>query len=98
MARAKVSLPPGAAGSFEVFLNGVLQERDRDYQVEGRELIFDRELAQEPKLGIVRWLSMFLGIAGSYGKNDAVDIVFDYEGRRVVSSRLPIVPEQPGAE
>ncbi len=55
-------------------------------------------LEQEPKLGFVRWLSMFLGIAGSYGKNDTVDIVYEYEGRRVIASRLPIVPEQPGAQ
>lgn len=93
MARAKVSLPAGAADSFEVFINGVLQERGRDYAIEGRELVFDRQLEQEPKLGFVRWLSMFLGVAGSYGKNDTVDIVFEHEGRRVVSSRLPIVPE-----
>lgn len=98
MARARVSLPASAPDSFEVFINGVLQERDRDYRVEGRDLIFERALEQEPKLGFVRWLSMFLGIAGSYGKNDTVDIVYEYEGRRVIASRLPIVPEQPGAQ
>ena len=95
MARATVSLPAGVGDSFEVFLNGVPQLRDRDFQVEGRRLIFDRELEREPKLGFARWLSMFLGIAGSYAKNDTVDVVFEFEGRRVVSSRLPIVSEQP---
>lgn len=95
MARAIVSLPPGVTDSFEVFINGVPQLRDRDYVVEGSRLIFDRELEQEKKLGFVRWLSMFLGIAGSYSKNDTVDVTFQFEGRRVVSSGLPIVPEQP---
>jgi hypothetical protein len=94
MARAIVTLPSGAADSFEVFINGVPQQRGQDYHVEGRQLVFERELQQEPKLGFGRWLSMFLGIAGSYAKNDAVDVVFEFEGRRVVSSRLPIVPEQ----
>lgn len=94
MARALVTLPPGATDSFEVFINGVPQERDRDYQVDGRQLVFERELAQERKLGFVRWLSMFLGIAGSYSKNDTVDVTFQFEGRRVVSSGLPIVPEE----
>lgn len=94
MARAVVSLPPGVSGSFEVFINGVPQQRDRDYRVEGRQLVFDRDLEQEPKLGFIRWLSMFLGIAGSYSRNDSVDVVFQFEGRRVISSGLPIVPEQ----
>ena len=94
MARAMVSLPPGVADSFEVFINGVPQQRDRDFQVEGRKLIFDRELEREPKLGFARWLSMFFGIAGTYSRNDTVDVVFEFEGRRVVSSRLPIIPEQ----
>ena len=94
MARALVTLPPGAGDSFEVFINGVPQQHDRDYLVEGRRLIFERELAQEPKLGFVRWLSMFLGIAGSYSRNDTVDVIFQFEGRRVVSSGLPIVPEE----
>ena len=93
MARVKVSLPPGVGDSFDVFLNGVPQERCKDFHLEGRELVFDRELTAEPKLGVGRWLTMFLGIAGSYGKNDTVDVSFEYEGRRVVASGLPIVPE-----
>jgi hypothetical protein len=94
MARATVSLPPGVADSFEVFINGVPQQPGQDYQREGSQLVFERDLAQEPKLGFARWLTMFLGIAGSYGKNDTVDIVFEFEGRRVTSSGLPIVPER----
>lgn len=94
MARAIVTLPPGVRDAFEVFINGVPQQRDRDFRVEGRTLVFDRQLEQEPKLGFVRWLSMFLGIAGSYAKNDTVDVTYEFEGRRVISSRLPIVPEQ----
>lgn len=93
MARVKVSLPPGVGDSFDVFINGVPQERGKDFHLEGRELVFDRELTAEPKLGVGRWLTMFLGIAGSYGKNDTVDVSFEYEGRRVVASGLPIVPE-----
>ena len=93
MARVKVSLPPGVGDSFDVFINGVPQERGKDFHLEGRELVFDRELKAEAKLGAGRWLTMFLGIAGSYGKNDTVDVSFEYEGRRVVASGLPIVPE-----
>ena len=93
MARHLVTLPESVGGAFDVFINGVPQVAGRDFQIEGRELVFDRDLEQEKKLGIGRWLAMFLGVAGSYGKNDTVDISYDYDGRRVVSSGLPIVPE-----
>jgi hypothetical protein len=94
MARALVQLPPGIGNSFEVFVNGVPQERGRDYHVEGDKLVFDRELEGEGQLGFVRWLSMFLGIAGTYKKNDLVDIVYHHDGQRLVASGLPIVPEE----
>ncbi len=93
MARAKVTLPAGSGDTFDVFINGVPQVAGKDFLTEGRELVFERELQTEKKLGVGRWLAMFLGVAGSYGKNDTVDISYDYEGRRVVSSGLPIVPE-----
>lgn len=93
MARAKVTLPHGVGETFQVFINGVPQQPGTDFLVEGRELVFERELKKEEKLGFGRWLTMALGIAGSYGKNDTVDITFEFEGRQVVSSGLPIVPE-----
>ena len=53
MARAKVTLPDTAGPDFEVFINGVPQERGRDFAQEGRELVFERELAKEEKLDVV---------------------------------------------
>jgi hypothetical protein len=35
---------------------------------------------------------MFLGVAGTYRKNDSVDVVYETGGRRTVASGLPIVP------
>jgi hypothetical protein len=32
---------------------------------------------------------MVLGIAGSYGKNDTVDVIYEIGGRRVVATGLP---------
>lgn len=95
MARAKVTLPDAVGETFSVFINGVPQEPGRDYHVEGRHLVFERELHDEGKLGWVRWLSMFLGIAGHYAKNDKVDVMWELDGRQVVTSGLEIVPEQP---
>ena len=77
---------------FEVFVNGVRQERGQDYEVRGRELLFDKALAKEGRLGPIRWLSIFLGIAGTYRKNDSVDVVYESAGQRRVASALPIIP------
>ena len=87
--RAKVELPAHVSHPLEVYLNGVLQHRGRDYRVEGRTLVFDRTLAREGRLGFWRWLSMFLGIAGTYRRNDTVDVVYEAQGRRTVASGLP---------
>ena len=85
-------LPDGAGEPFEVYVNGVLQHRGADYEVDGQTLCFLRPLAQEGKLGAMRWASMFLGIAGTYRKNDSVDVVFQAGGRRVVATGLKVVP------
>jgi hypothetical protein len=60
--------------------------------VSGSRLFFMKPLAQEGRLGPFRWLSMFLGIAGTYRKNDSVDVVYETGGRRTVATGLPIVP------
>ena len=87
-----VTLPASVQEPFEVFVNGVLQEPGIDYEVRGRELRFDKPLAKEGRLGTIRWLSIFLGIAGTYRKNDSVDVVYEAGGRRAVASALPIIP------
>jgi hypothetical protein len=85
---SRVELPDDVPEEFEVFINGVPQERGRDYRVLGRTLVFNRQLAQEGKLGAVRWTSIFLGVAGTYRKHDTVDVVYKRDGRRVVATGL----------
>jgi len=85
-----VQLPAGAGESFEVYLNGVPQQPGRDYRREGDELLFERPLAREGRLGFWRWLSLFLGVAGTYRQNDSVDVVYQVGGRRHVASGLPL--------
>jgi hypothetical protein len=86
---ARVALPPGVLVPLEVYVNGVKQERGRDFELRGRELVFHRSLAQEGRLGFFRWLSIFLGFAGTYRKHDSVDVVYEAGGRRLVASGLP---------
>jgi hypothetical protein len=84
--RSQVELPSHVEGSFEVFVNGVPQQQGVDYDQLGRTLVFRNELAQEGKLGFWRWLSLFLGVAGTYRKNDTVDVVYTLNGRRTVAT------------
>jgi len=85
-----VQLPAGLGEGFEVFVNGVRQQPGRDFRREGDDLVFDRPLAREGRLGFWRWLSLFLGVAGTYRQNDSVDVVYEAGGRRVVASALPL--------
>jgi hypothetical protein len=86
-------VPSHVARPFEVYVNGVLQRAGVDYRVEGDSLLFERRLEREGRLGVWRWLRMLLGIAGSYGRNDTVDVVYQAGGRRAVATGLPISPE-----
>lgn len=88
MPESRVELPDEVPEEFEVFVNGVLQERGGDYRVQGRTLVFNRQLAHEGKLGAMRWTSMFLGVAGTYRKHDSVDVVYKRDGRRMVATGL----------
>lgn len=90
--RSVVLLPPEVTEPFEVYLNGVPQRLGVDFRVDGDALVFERPLVREGRLGLWRWLRMLLGIAGSYGQNDSVDVVYESGGRRVVATGLPIVP------
>jgi hypothetical protein len=92
VSRSRVELPAHVRGPFEVYINGVPQTRGVDYELDGRSLVFTRELAQEGRLGFWRWLSLFLGVAGTYRKHHSVDVVYQAEGVRAVATGL--VPVQ----
>ena len=88
VARSRVELPPQVTERFEVFVNGVPQRPGVDFAQAGRTLFFGRELATEGRLGFWRWASMLLGIAGTYRKNDTVDVAYESGGRRQVATGL----------
>jgi hypothetical protein len=90
--RSRVELPEAVQGPVEVYVNGVAQEPGRDYEQQGRTLLFTRELKQEGRLGFWRWTSIFLGVAGTYRQNDSVDVVYHANGRRHVAAKLPLQP------
>jgi hypothetical protein len=89
--RTHVELPGYVQPPYEVFVNGVPQVAGEDYDVFGSTLVFDRWLAKERNLSSWRWMRMLLGIAGTYGKNDSVDVVHTLNGIRTVTS-LKLTP------
>jgi hypothetical protein len=86
---SQVDIPPGVVAPFEVYVNGVLQTAGVDFEQVGPSLLFERPLAREGKLGTMRWLSIFFGVAGTYRKNDQVDFVYTSGGRRLVAHGSP---------
>ena len=91
--QTRVQLPQAVGERFEVFVNGVAQQPGRDFRREGNDLVFERRLAHEGRLGFWRWTSLFLGVAGTYRQNDSVDVVYEHGGRRIVAAALPLTPE-----
>jgi hypothetical protein len=72
VAESRVALPRGAEGPIEVYVNGVRQQEGKDFVRRDGELVFSRSLAGGP-LGFWRWLSLFLGVAGTY-RQTSVDV------------------------
>lgn len=90
--RTSVQLPADVRRPFDVFVNGVLQREGTDYVVRDGTLVFERPMKEEGKLGLMRWASITLGIAGSYRQNDSVDVAYERDGRKVVAAKLPVEP------
>ena len=88
-----VPLPPDVRSPFDVYVNGVRQERGTDYAVVDRSLVFDRELKKEGKLGFWRWFMGAFGV-GTYRQNDSVDVSFERNGRPALVEGLDITSPQ----
>jgi hypothetical protein len=85
----RVKLPPGAEAPYAVFVNGVQQAEGKDYDLRAGEIVFRREIVKE-KVGTGRWLAMYLGLFGTYRKDETVDLQFQRDGRTELRSDLPV--------
>ena len=81
----RVRLPAGAERPIHVFVNGLEQREGTDYSIHGREIVFSRPLVKE-RVSRGRWLAMGLGLFGSYGENESVDVHFRRGSKTVVLS------------
>ncbi len=86
----RVPLPAGAEPPFTVFINGVARQEGTDYAIEPGEVVFTRPIIKE-KVGGFRWLMMFLSVAGSYRKNETVDVQFQRDGRTELAADLSVL-------
>jgi len=85
----RVRLPAGAEPPFAVYVNGVEQRQGSDYELRGGEVVFNREIVKE-RVGTGRWLAMYLGLFGTYRKNETIDLQFERGGRTELVSDLPV--------
>ena len=86
-----VHLPPGVRAPFDVYVNGVHQKEGVDYALDGRRLVFPRELRKEGRLGFWRWFLGAWGV-GTYRQNDSVDVRYEIDGRPALAEGLEIEP------
>jgi hypothetical protein len=85
----RVRLPEGAGEPVTVFINGVTQNAGVDYNVEGSEIVFTRDIIKE-EIGMSRWLAMYLGFFGTYRKDETVDVQFTRNGKTELASELEV--------
>ena len=88
----RVRLPAGAEAPYVVFINGVEQSEGADYEVRGGEIVFTRQIVKE-KVGTGRWLAMYLGLFGTYRKNETIDLQFQRGGKTELLSDLTVEPD-----
>ncbi|HEY1285391.1 MAG TPA: hypothetical protein VGF04_04830 [Solirubrobacterales bacterium] len=85
----RLKLPAGAEAPYTVFVNGIEQSEGVDWELRAGEIVFNREIVKET-VGKGRWLAMYLGLFGTYRKNETVDLQFHRGGRVELLSDLPV--------
>ena len=88
----RVKLPDGAQAPYTVFINGVEQREDADYRLAAGEIVFTRQIVKE-KVGTGRWLAMYLGLFGTYRKDETIDLQCQRGGKVELISDLPVLPD-----
>jgi hypothetical protein len=85
----RVAVPAGARPPYVVFINGVEQSEGSDFDVRDKEIVFRRDIVKE-KVGAGRWLAMYLGLFGTYRKDETIDLQFQRGGKTELVSDLPV--------
>ena len=56
------------------------------------EIVFERQIVKEAKVGIGRWLAMLIGLFGTYRKHETVDVEYRLGGETKLASDVEILP------
>jgi hypothetical protein len=91
----RVRIPPRAEPPIVVYLNGVVQTEGTDYEIDRNRghVVFRRPILKEEKLSGIRWLSMLIGVVGTYRKHETVDLEYRVGGETKLASDVEILPD-----
>lgn len=90
----RVKLPRGAQPPIRVYINGIEQAEGTDYALGEGEVVFTEPIIKEGKLGGLRWLSMSIGLFGSYRKHETVDVEYRLGPKTHLASDLEVLPDE----
>jgi hypothetical protein len=91
----RVRLPRGAEPPIVVYVNGVVQTEGVDYELDRTRahVVFSRPILKEEKLSGIRWLSMLVGVVGTYRKHETVDLEYHLGGETKLAADVEILPD-----
>ena len=87
----RVRLPRGAEPPITVYVNGIERTAGEDYELRDREIVFAAPIVKET-VNAGRWMAMYLGLFGTYRKNETVDVEYRLGGQTKLASDLEILP------
>jgi hypothetical protein len=88
----RVRLPRGAEPPIRVYINGVEQRQGTDYELGTGEIVFNRQIVKE-KVGVGRWMAMYLGLFGTYRKHETIDVEYRLGGKVQLASDVDVLPD-----
>jgi hypothetical protein len=88
----RVRLPRGAEPPIRVYVNGIQQTEGGDYELGPDHVVFARPIVKET-VTAGRWAAMYLGLFGTYRKNETVDIEYRRGGKVELAADVEIIPD-----
>jgi hypothetical protein len=88
----RVRLPRGAERPIVVYINGIQQTEGSDHRIVDGFIVFNRPIVKET-VSPGRWMAMYLGLFGTYRKNETVDVEYRLGGETKLASDVEILPD-----
>jgi hypothetical protein len=89
----RVRLPRGAGRPITVYVNGIVKREGEDYELRDGMIVFAEPIVKEEVSG-ARWLAMFLGLFGTYRRNEVVDVEYRRAGKIHLAHDLEVLPDR----